>query len=306
MARPCCYRAVERRAGLGLPPPPVAGGALRVNAHELLLALAWRRWRVLLTAVPEFTATASASLRTARQLVALWLLGRAGFGCRRGWVARTGRGGCGAACLAGRPCRTAVVRLAHAAGQRHHAFGWALAGMVLLVAGFYLDALRGAYPMRWLHRLYGPAHGAYRHRHEPHLHAHRQPRHRPGGHRRRAVSGPPTPAQPGRAVHCAVHPGRVCPRRQRYPGWLACASAAALFNLLGDWHVGRPLLRRWPPCSTHRVPAWRWATGSWGWALAGGPGVTAGRHLLTVGAMGLATYAVICIAGRGALRPGDG
>jgi uncharacterized protein involved in response to NO len=36
-----------------------------------------------------------------------------------------------------------------------------------------------------------------------------------------------------------------------------------------------------------------------GWALlTGGPGVMAGRHLLTVGTIGLAIYAVICIAGR--------
>jgi uncharacterized protein involved in response to NO len=32
--------------------------------------------------------------------------------------------------------------------------------------------------------------------------------------------------------------------------------------------------------------------------LAGGPGASAGRHLLTVGAIGLSIYAVICIAGR--------
>ena len=65
---------------LGLPPPPVAGGALVWHAHELLLGFGLAAVAgFVLTAVPEFTDTASASPRTARQLVLLWLLGRAGF-----------------------------------------------------------------------------------------------------------------------------------------------------------------------------------------------------------------------------------
>lgn len=85
----------------------------------------------------------------------------------------------------------------------------------------------------------------------------------------------------------------------RVGGWLACAAAAALCNLMGDWHVGRPLLRRLP-LMLYAV----YACMALGYALigtallAGGPGASAGRHLLTVGAIGLSIYAVICIAGR--------
>ena len=123
---------------LGLPPPPVVGGALVWHAHELLLGFGLAAVAgFVLTAVPEFTDTASASPRTARQLVLLWLLGRAGF-----WLSG----------VAGSPA-LALAALAHlglagsllallwpalrtVAGRRHRAFGWALAGLFLLVGGF--------------------------------------------------------------------------------------------------------------------------------------------------------------------------
>ena len=89
----------------------------------------------VLTAVPEFTITASASPRTARQLVLLWLLGRAGFWPRRGGQPCAGAGRL--AHLAWRAVRwSCQVCAAHRGWRRHHAFGWALAGLFVLVAGF--------------------------------------------------------------------------------------------------------------------------------------------------------------------------
>jgi uncharacterized protein involved in response to NO len=286
---------------LGLPPPPVAGGALVWHAHELLLGFGLAAVAgFVLTAVPEFTATASASPRTARQLVLLWLLGRAGFWLSgvAGWPALAVAGAAQLALL-GTLVALLWPALRTPAGQRHHAFGWALAGMALLVAGFYLDALRGQYPMRWLHAFLGLlmvliviAMSRISMRIV-----------------NRAIDQAGTGAEPylarpprrNLAVLCIalftlaefVQPGGAT------AGWLACASAAALFNLLGDWHVGRPLLRRWPLMLYTVYLCMALGYGLMGWALlAGGPGVTAGRHLLTVGAMGLAIYAVICIAGR--------
>ena len=286
---------------LGWPPPPVAGGALVWHAHELLLGFGLAAVAgFVLTAVPEFTATAGASSRAARWLVALWLLGRVGF-----WL--SGVAGLPALVLAG-ASQLGLLGLLIAllwpawrtpAGQRHRAFGWALAGLVVLVAGFYGDALRGAYPMRWLHALVGLlmvliiiAMSRIS---------------------MRIVNRAIDDAGTGAAPYLARPPRRnlavLCialftlaeffATGSRTSGWLACASAAALFNLMGDWHVGRPLLRRWPLMLYAAYLCMALGYALMGWALlAGGPGVAAGCHLLTVGAIGLAIYAVICIAGR--------
>ncbi len=286
---------------LGLPPPPVAGGALVWHAHELLLGFGLAAvGGFVLTAVPEFTNTPGVSTRAARLLVALWLLGRAGF-----WL--SGVAGLPALAVAGAAqlalLGTLIALLWPAfrtpAGERHRAFGWAILSLAVLVVGFYWDALRGEYPMRWLHAFLGllmvliiVAMSRISMRIV-----------------NRAIEQADTGADPylarpprrNLAVLCIVlftgaefaHAGSVT------SGWLACASAAAVFNLLGDWHVGRPLLRRWPLMLYTVYLCMALGYGLMGWALlAGGPGVTAGRHLLTVGTIGLAIYAVICIAGR--------
>jgi len=286
---------------LGLPPPPVAGGALVWHAHELLLGFGLAAVAgFVLTAVPEFTATAGATPRAARWLVALWLLGRVGF-----WL--SGVAGLHALAVSG-AAQLGLLGLLiallwpawrTAAGQRHRAFGWALAGMVLLMAGFYGDALRGAYAMRWLHALVGllmvltiVAMSRIS---------------------MRIVNRAIDDAGTGAAPYLARPPRRnlavLCialftvaeftAAGSRTSGWLACASAAALFNLMGDWHVGRPLLRRWPLTLYTVYLCMAMGYALMGWALlTGGLGVAAGRHLLTVGAMGMAIYAVICIDGR--------
>lgn len=286
---------------LGLPPPPVAGGALVWHAHELLLGFGLAAVAgFVLTAVPEFTQTAGASSRTARQLVALWLLGRLGFWLSGsvGWPALALAGAAHVALLGGL-LALLLPALRTVAGQRHHAFGWALAGLLLLVAGFYADALRGAYPMRWLHAVLGLlmvliviALSRIS---------------------MRIVNRAIDDAGTGAAPYLARPPRRnlvvLCialftlaefwQPGSRTSGWLACAAAAALCNLLGDWHIGRALLRRWPLTLYGVYLCMALGYALMGWALlAGGPGVSAGRHLLTVGAIGLAVYAVICIAGR--------
>ena len=286
---------------LGLPPPRVAGGALVWHAHELLLGFGLAAVAgFVLTAVPEFTATASASPRTGRLLVLLWLLGRLGV-----WL--SGAAGLPALALAalahlgliGGLLILLLPALRTVAGRRQHAFGWALAALFLLAAGFYVDALRGQYPMRWLLAVLGlvmvliivaMSRISMRIVNRSIDEA--------------GEGGAPYLARPPKrnlAILCIVlftlaefwHPGG------RVSGWLACAAAAALCNLMGDWHVGRPLLRRLP-LMLYAV----YACMALGYALigtallAGGPGASAGRHLLTVGAIGLSIYAVICIAGR--------
>ena len=221
---------------LGLPPPRVAGGALVWHAHELLLGFGLAAVAgFVLTAVPEFTATASASPRTGRLLVLLWLLGRLGV-----WL--SGAAGLPALALAalahlgliGGLLILLLPALRTVAGRRHHAFGWALAALFLLAAGFYVDALRGQYPMRWLLAVLGlvmvliivaMSRISMRIVNRSIDEA--------------GEGGAPYLARPPKrnlAILCIVlftlaefwHPGG------RVSGWLACAAAAALCNLMGD------------------------------------------------------------------------
>jgi uncharacterized protein involved in response to NO len=184
-----------------------------------------------------------------------------------------------------------------------------LAALVfLLAAGFSVDALRGQYPMRWLLAVLGlvmvliivaMSRISMRIVNRSIDEA--------------GEGGAPYLARPPKrnlAILCIVlftlaefwHPGG------RVSGWLACAAAAALCNLMGDWHVGRPLLRRWPFMLYAVYVCMALGYALIGTALlAGGPGASAGRHLLTMGALGLSIYVVISIAGRAHCgHPSDG
>ena len=84
----------------------------------------------------------------------------------------------------------------------------------------------------------------------------------------------------------------------RVTGWLALAASAAMLNLLNDWHVGRPLFSRWPLMLYMVYVFMAAGYGLIGLVLVAGDGsVSPGIHLLTAGALGLAVYTVICIAG---------
>lgn len=100
------------------------------------------------------------------------------------------------------------------------------------------------------------------------------------------------------AAHAAA--GVLLPQLPRVQGWLALAAAAALLALLGDWHVGRALLRRWPLALYAVYLALATGCALWGLGLLGlGGGFTsAGRHVVAVGGFGLAIFMVMAIAGR--------
>lgn len=289
---------------LGLPLPVTPGGPFVWHAHELIFGVALAAIAgFALTAIPEFTATPDFGRDATRRLAALWLIGRVAF-----WS--SGILGLPALTLAalahlGLLAALAVLltpRLWHEPERRHLAFLWTLILFGICVAGFYVDALRGAHPARWLHAALGVlmtliviamsrismriVNGAIEERAV------------------RTATSVEYRARPPRrnlAVFCICvytlaeffAPG------SRIGGWLALAAAAALLNLLNDWHIGRALFRRWP-FMLYGVYVLMAA----GYALMGatlvldGAYFSAGRHLLAVGAMGLAIYAVLCIAGR--------
>lgn len=291
---------------LGLPLPAVAGGASVWHAHELLFGFAFAAVAgFALTSIPEFTRGAAFGRGPVRRLAAIWLLGRIAF-----WSS----GVFGAPAL----LLSALAHLGLLAGlawllaprlwrdpeRKHLAFLWALAALGVCVGGFYAAAISGEHPARWLHATLGVlmmlivvamsrismriVNGAIE---------------------EAGVADADTEyrARPPRrnlAIFCIglytaaelVAPGA------RLTGWLALAAAAALCNLLNDWHVGRALLRRWPLMlyGVYALMAAGYAVMGLAQVLDGGavPSVSAGRHLLTVGAMGLNIYVVMCIAGR--------
>ena len=289
----------------GLPLPAVVGGPFIWHTHELIFGFGLAAVAGFsLTSIPEFTASSPVDRPSVRLLTGLWLLGRLAF-----WTSG----------LLGNPA-LAVSGLAHLAllgilsarlaprlwrdpNRRHLSFLWSFGGLALCISGFYLAALRGQPPGPWLDATLGvlmmlivvamsrismrivnkaidestvdgeTATVDYRAR----------------------------PPRRNLAIFCIglytlielVMPG------SRISGWLALATAAALLNLLNDWHVGRALLRRWPLMLYAVYALMAAGYGSMGLALIlDGTGFSAGRHLLTVGALGLNIYVVMCIAGR--------
>lgn len=297
--------------GLSWPLPPVAGGPFVWHVHELLFGFVLAAAAgFVLTSTPEFTRTPEFCRRVSAQLVALWLLGRVAF-----WSS----GSLGAPALAVAALAhlgfialltaTVLPRLWADPDRRHLGFAWTLAAMGLCMAGFYWAALTGgADPMRWLRALLGLVQMLI-------IVALSRISMRIVNAEIDLIAAaaapeldiPPYVARPPRrnmallciALFTAVQWATpLWPPLATVSGWLALAAAAAVLALMGDWHVGRALLRRWP-LLLYAVYAFMAA----GYALigfailSGRVSTGAGTHLLTVGAIGLAIYMVMVIAG---------
>lgn len=286
----------------GLVVPAVPGGPVAWHAHELVFGFGLAAVAgFVATAVPEFTGTPAFGSRTALALTLGWLAARMAFWAS-GWL------GAWPAALVNVVFASALPtllggRLLRDPERRHTGFLWGLAAITATVAGYHLDALRGLDPMRWAHagigvmmtlivvamsrvsmRIVNDALDA-----------------------RRAGADPDAPeyrARPPRrnlaifaiSLHTTLE---FFAPHSPIAGWTALAAAAAVLNLLNDWHVGRALFGRLP-MMLYAV-YWLMALGYTAIGLAAMTGAfaaSAGRHLLTVGAMGLSIFAVLCIAGR--------
>ncbi len=285
---------------LGLPLPATAGGPLAWHAHEMIVGFGLAAVAgFVLTGVPEFTHSAAVPARTVRRLLGLWLLGRVAFGVS-GWGGHTSLAISGLAHLGLLVGLMGVLapRLWRDPERRHLAFLWGLGALTVCVSGFYVDALGGGNALRWLHAAVGVlmvlivvalSRISMRIVNNALVEA--------------GVLGVDYLARPPRR-NLAICALGLCIAAEllgwsvRLQGWLALAAAAALLNLLNDWHVGRALFRRWPFMlyGVYALMAAGYAT-TGVTLLAGAGGGSAGLHLLTVGALGLSVYAVVCIAG---------
>ncbi len=287
-------------AALGgiLPMPELPGGPVVAHAHEMIFGFAMASVAgFLLTAVVEFTGCPPIGRPALQRLVALWLAGRLAWGLA-GWF--------GIHPAAVLDLAFIALLIGHAAGplwrapqRRHLAFLHTLLALAACQAGFYLSLLRGTDAMAWLRigsgllmilivvalsrismRLVNDVLEAQ------------------GG-----IAAPYLARPPRRglaifaiAAHTAAEfllPGSTA------TGWLALAAAAAAFNLLNDWHVGRALFQRWVfvPYLVYWAMALGYAILGAG-LLSGHNWSSAGQHLLLVGALGLAIFIVMAVAGR--------
>ncbi len=294
--------------GHGFPLPQTVGGPFVWHAHELLFGFALAAMAgFLLTVVPEFTGSADFAAAWVRALTLLWLLGRVAF-WSSGWLGAPALALSGLAHLAllGGLAWLAAPRLWRDPERKHLAFLWALAGFALCIAGFHVDALRGEHPARWLYATLGVFMMLIvvaLSRISMRIVNHALEEAGSVGIEYRA-----RPPRRNLAIFCIglytatefFFPGT------RLSGWCAFAAAAAIFNLMNDWHIGRVLFRQRPLMLYGVYVAMAAGYATMGAALvfetgamAGGSGALgAGRHLLTVGALGLAIYAVMGIAGR--------
>lgn len=282
--------------------PAVPGGLIAWHTHELMFGFGMAAIAgFVLTSVPEFTGTPAFGPRTALLVATWWLLARVAF------VFSGTLGPLPAAVTnAGLALLLPVLlgrRLFRDPEGRHRGFFWGLLAWAVVTTGWHVDVWFGLWPMRWVYaaigvmmtlivvamsrismRIVNDALDAVRTSTLDDL-----PEYRARLPRRNLAIFTIS-------LHAVVEffaPGAAV------TGWVALAAAAALLNLLNDWHVGRALVGRWP--TMLYAVYWLMALGYAAMGvmlLVGVTDLSAGRHLLTVGAMGLSIFAVLCIAGR--------
>ena len=289
---------------LGWPLPTVPGGPFVWHVHEMLLGVGLAAVAgFALTAVPEFTATPSFAARSVRRLVAAWLLGRVAFWGSGVWAPLWLLAGLAHMGLLLGVLALLWPRLWAAAERRHMSFAWALLGLLVTAAGFYVQGWRGAATMPWLHAMLGVlmilivvAMSRISMR-IVNTSLEECDSRDDEGERRLYLARPP---RRNLAMLClGLHAVAVLSGLPASTtGWLALAAAAAVLNLMGDWHVGRALLRRWPLLLYAVYVFMALGYGLSGWAgLTSALPVNAGVHLLTAGALSLGVMVVVVIAG---------
>ncbi|MBA4261510.1 MAG: NnrS family protein [Comamonadaceae bacterium] len=285
----------------GWPLPASAGGPVAWHAHELLFGFALASvLGFLLTALPEFTGTPDFSPATVRRLVALWLAARVAF-----WASGVGAApmvllsGLLHVGLIGGLAVLAAPRLWADPQRKHLSFLWTLLALGLCAAGFHAELLLGsASANRWLLASVGVymvlivvalSRISMRIVNQALQDA---------GHSTDYLARPPRRNLLITVIVFYTVAEFAFPG-SRLSGWLALAAAAAVFHLMNDWHVGRALLRRWPLMLYAIYVCMGLGYGLMGAGLLLPLGtLSGGRHLLTVGALGLAMLGAMSIAGR--------
>ncbi|MGB6103704.1 MAG: NnrS family protein, partial [Pusillimonas sp.] len=290
-----------------LPAWSMPGGVVMWHAHELIFGFGTASIAgFVLTAIPEFTGTTPIARRPLARLVLLWLAARAAYALAGSWPAWVG-------IWPSAVCNLAlwVFLLAQVgppvwrdAGRGHVSFAWAMGALGLLQSGFFVSLALGGDALSWLYAGVGAMMILIV------IAGSRVSMSVINGY---IEAGRPGALPVGAVIYLARPPRRylaifaiaACSAIEfrlgagAVTGWTALAAAAAMLNLLNDWHIGRPLFTRW--ALMLYASYWLIALGyaAMGAAWLGAPfTVSAGRHLLMAGAMGLAIFTIMSLAGR--------
>ncbi|MFT3820167.1 MAG: NnrS family protein [Rubrivivax sp.] len=291
--------------GLGLPLLP-AGAVPATQWHALLLLGGMGFAAVagfLLTAIPEFTATAGFGPAPIRRLTALWAIAFAADAIAQTWSLALAAAAWAAFAL---QLLALVLPRVWAQPQRpHRSFVWAVAALGAGVVGWHVALLSGSTATHWpplLTSLYMVLVVLSMSRISMRIVNDALDALRLAG--RTRFDGPYLARPPRRnlaialiTLHAAV---QAAWPTHKAAGWLALAVAAAVFNVLQDWHVGRALLRKWPLLLV--LVYWAMALGyagiGWGQLTTDAGWLSAGRHVLSLAVFGLSIFCVFAIAGR--------
>ncbi len=281
---------------------PIAGGWLLWHAHELIFGFAAAATAGFsLTAIPEFTNTKPLGSLPLMNLVGLWLAARLSY-LLAFWIT---------------PWPALLFNLIFWLGlllyisppvwrdpqRKHISFTLVIAGLAALQTGFFVFLSEPNFALKWLymgiHALMvliivatsRVSMSVVNNRVE---------------HKENTSDPDATPylARPPRR-YLAIAMIAICALAEfilgAHPvtGWTALAAMAAIFNLLNDWHVGRPLLSRLALMLYGSYWLMALGYGLLGAAYLGAPLLpSAGRHLLTAGAMTLSIFTIMSIVSR--------
>jgi len=284
-----------------LPMPTSEGGPIVWHAYELIYGFTLAAIiGFLLTATPEFVPAKEINGGQLLSLVLLWIGGRVVF-----WLSAS-LGLVPAAVLNLSLLVAIIVLLAppiwRDSGRPHMSFIYALFSLGIIEAGFFVNGFRGAAMMPWLYAaigavmvlivialsrismrvingleegidLYGDKEVEY-------------------------LARPPRRNLAMLTISLFTLVEFFAPGNN-ITGWLALASGAAMFNLLNDWHIGRPLFNRWV-FGLYSI-YWLMALGYFlmglsilaDWSL-----ISAARHILVIGAIGFSIFLIMIFAGQ--------
>lgn len=293
------YAMVVLLLAVALPmPDSIMGGRVAWHVHELIFGVALASIAgFMLTAIPEFTSTSPVQGRRLGALFGWWLAARlaAMLADLTGLIPLI---------IASAGFMLHLIALVappvwRAQGRLHMGFVYALMSLACVEAGYLVAAWRGVAVMPWLTaavgvlmilivismsrislRLVNDALAAHDAGREPYL------------------------ARPPRrnlaTVTIALYTGvEFLLPGNAIGGWLALAAAAAMLNLLNDWHVGRSLFSRWVLPLYYVYCSIALGYTLLGLSLLGGAfPLSAGRHLMLVGGLGLAILMVMLVSGR--------